>query len=379
MKNLTLLDEVKDFFRFFSIDKEDREIVFYSETAGDISFFGSVINELIETHSKKIYYITSDPSDPLLSSERKNLETFYSKKLLGLFIKMLDSKLLVMTMSGLGCFHIKPSRRGVNHVYLFHNIGSSFPVIRHGELFHYNTMFTVGQHHDEEIKKQEEIYNLPKKSLVPFGYPKLDEVYKKFKEYDKSDQLTGRILIAPGWGKWDKRDSLLDVCGKELIERLLDANYEVILRPHPMTRIKFPEFLDDLYRAFEGHENFHHEENIASLDSFFNADLMISDWSGVVYEFAFGTEKPVLFIDTPFKVNNPKYQEVGEPVDIKLRERLGKVIKPEEIHNVVSSAEELIKNADQYKNEIIRARNELVYNFGSSAEKGAKALIRLSM
>ena len=33
---------------------------------------------------------------------------------------------------------------------------------------------------------------------------------------------------------------------------------------------------------------------------------MVSDWSGVAMEFAFGLERPVLFIDVPRKTNNPE-------------------------------------------------------------------------
>ena len=37
---------------------------------------------------------------------------------------------------------------------------------------------------------------------------------------------------------------------------------------------------------------------------------MISDWSGVAIEYAFAFEKPVLFIDTPQKINNPDCYQI---------------------------------------------------------------------
>ena len=70
-----------------------------------------------------------------------NVDVFYFKKLLPTIIRNLKSKALIMTMPDLGLFHIKRSKYGTNHIYIFHNIGSSFPVIRYGALFHYDTIF----------------------------------------------------------------------------------------------------------------------------------------------------------------------------------------------------------------------------------------------
>ena len=368
--------EIGEFYRFFRTYKSDRDIVFYAETAGDYSFFEGIIGQLTKNYDAKVCYVTSDRNDPMLFKDTQNLKCFYINHMLGFFTSLLNSKMLIMTMPDLNLFHIKKSVRGTNHVYLFHNIGSSFHVIRYGALFHYDTIFCVGPHHIEEIRKQEELYKLPKKSLVKFGYYRLDKVHSQYRSYrheKEKGKYKAKILVAPGWGEWEKRQSLLDVCGRDMIRRLLEANYEVILRPHPMTRRKYPEFLDSLYNEFKRYENFKHEENIASMETFFSSDVMISDWSGVVYEYAFGTEKPVLFIGVPIKINNQNYKDLGiEPVDIKLRGRIGMVFDPQNIDNVDSAVDELIKNREKYKDEIIKARSEFAYNFGNSSEAGAK-------
>ena len=376
MSSSLFFKEIREFYRFFKTNKSERDIVFYAETAGDYSFFEGMINQLISKYNAKICYVTSDQSDPMLSKDTPNLKCFYINHMLGFFTLLLNSKMLIMTLPDLNLFHIKKSVRGANHVYLFHNIGSSFHVIRYGALFHYDTIFCAGPHHIEEIRKQEELYNLPKKELVKFGYCRLDKVHSQYRDYKhekENRKYKAKVLIAPGWGKWEKRDSLLDVCGSKLIRNLLEANYEVVLRPHPMTRKKYPKFLDSLYNEFKSYGNFKHEENIASMGTFFSSDVMISDWSGVVYEYAFGTEKPVLFIDVPIKINNPRYKDLGiEPVDIKLRSRVGMIFDPKGIDEVGSAVDELIKNKDKYKDEIIKARSEFTYNFGNSSEIGAK-------
>jgi len=377
MKGMSLfLKELREFYRFFRIDKKNREIVVYSEDASYYSYFEGLINELTGHYNLKVHYITSDPHDPMLSKKEANIKSFYIKHLLGFFIFLLDSKLILMTMPDLNQFHIKRSIRGSNHIYLFHNIGSYFHVIRHGGLFYYDTFFCVGPHQIKELHREEELYDLPKREIVKFGYYRLDKTYAEYKKWKltkkKNGKYKAKILVAPGWGPWEERNSMLDLCGSKLIRLLLESNYEVILRPHPMTRIKFPEFLDSLYDEFKNFNNFGFEENISSMESFYTSDLMIGDWSGVVYEYAFGTEKPVIFIDVKMKVNNPKYKDFKfEPIDLSIRNHIGIVVGLDQIKDIDLVITKVITHQDEYIKKIIKARNEHVYNLGNSSSAGA--------
>ncbi len=154
---LNFLKESYSLFRFLKkIDKNDREIVFYAEDSQSYVYFEGLIDQLTRKSGLTVYYATSDIEDPLFKSDNPNLKVFYVNRLLFLFTILLDSKLLIMTMPDLEQLHVKRSSRGVNHIYMFHNIGSSFPVIRFGALFHYDTIFCVGPHHIEEIRRQDE-------------------------------------------------------------------------------------------------------------------------------------------------------------------------------------------------------------------------------
>lgn len=371
---MKFLRELRSFYTFYrKIPRNEREIVFYSEDIASYRYFEGLIDYLTDKENLKICYVTSDISDPVLSQKRPNIRGLYIKSLLAFFTVTLDSKLLIMTMPDLHQFHVRRSERGTRHVYLFHNIGSSFPVIRFGALFHYDTIFCAGPHHKKEIRAQEDLYNLPKKQLVEFGYYSLEKVYDDYKNYDHSSKTPSRykarILIAPSWGD----NSILNFCGNKLIRILLESNYEVIVRPHPMTKIHSPQLLESLNKEFENFDNYVFEGEISSTESFYNSDLLVSDWSGVSYEYAFGTERPVLFIDVPQKIVNERYKEIGiEPVDIGIRNRLGAVLKPDELEKADSLITHILVNKDSYITEIIKARGEFVYNFGDSAKVGAE-------
>ena len=79
-----------------------------------------------------------------------------------------------------------------------------------------------------------------------------------------------------------------------------------------MTRKTNPALLDSLNSAFKGFPNYVFEEDIASVESLFTSDILICDWSGLSYEYAFGTERPVLFIDVPQKIVKHEIQGGGD-------------------------------------------------------------------
>lgn len=371
----TFWQEIKSIYRFYCLSPHKREIVFYAEDIASYTYFEGLIEHLTHVENLPVCYFTSDSSDPLLSANKENLHTFYINSLLPFFTISLTSTLLIMTMPDLHRFYIKRSVLGAHHVYLFHNIGSSFPVIRFGALFHYDTIFCVGPHHIEEIRRQEELYHLSKKNLVRFGYYRLEKVFRDCQQYVHSENQVspykGRVLIGPSWGA----DSILNICGSRLIRVLLDANYEVIVRPHPMTRKLDSELLDGLNNEFNSFENYIFEEDISSVESIFTSDVLISDWSGFTFEYAFGTERPVLFIDVPRKIVNPQWHELGiEPIDVGIRTRIGEVLGVDELEKADALISRLMTCKDTYVQEIVKARAELVYNFGNSSQAGAECI-----
>ena len=90
-----------------------------------------------------------------------------------------------------------------------------------------------------------------------------------------------------------------------------------------MTLKKDHELIKNLKNKYKDNKNIIFEDDISETKSFYFSDLMITDWSGVSYEFAFGTERPVLFIDVPQKIMNEQYREIGiDPIDISIRNKI---------------------------------------------------------
>ncbi|MCI9218158.1 MAG: membrane protein insertase YidC [Lachnospiraceae bacterium] len=369
-------DEAKrenaDYKRFFSIG--NKHLVFYSESSGFYKYFRGVIEYLLDNTNIVIHYITSDPKDAIfgMAEVQPQIKPYYigEKKLITLMMKM-DADIVVMTMPDLENYHIKRSyvRKDIQYIFIPHSMCSLNLTMRTASIDHFDTIFCTGKHQREETEKTEIAYHLPKKTLVDWGYCLLDQMRADYVENAVGDRKT--ILIAPSWQK----DNIVDTCLDELLEALEGKGYKIIVRPHPQHVRQQPQRMEQLKAKFSS-ENIEIQTDFSSNDTVFQADMMITDWSGIAYEYSFTTYKPVLFIDTPLKIMNSEYQRIDtEPFNIWMREILGKVIKPSEAGGVYGVITEMLGEADKYHDIIKSYANEYVYNLDHSGEVGAKYII----
>lgn len=375
-KKPTFFEEIKEIRRFFKTPKKERKIVFYAEHGGYWLTFEGLVSEL-NGRGGKVFYVTSSWSDPILDSNNSLIEPFYINKLMSFFAQLIDSRVFIMTLSDLNNHYIKKSRHPVHYVYVFHALVSTHMVYNFGAFDYYDSTLCVGPHHIKEIRKQEELYNLKPKKLVEAGYYRLEKIMEEFKNHKGVDRDMNKktILIAPSWGD----QNILETCGFQLAGLLLDKDYNVIVRPHSETVRRYPDLIKTLKKNFGNRSNFKMEKSNATDDSIINADVLISDSSGIAIEYAFGTERPVIFIDVPLKIKNKRYQEMGiEPLELALRHKIGRVVSLKDLESLPIIIESLTENAKQFKEEMSKLREENVFNLGNSSKIGAEYILSLS-
>ena len=371
-------NEWKELKKFKKLTDKERSIVFYSENESYTVHFEKLIKELTNVRHLTVCYVTSSKDDPILNSSNTKILSFYigdGTARTNFFIN-LKADILVMTMPDLQTFHIKRSKvHNVHYVYVFHSMVSTHMIYRKNAFDSFDTIFCVGKHHVNEISKNEKKYGLSSKKLVEFGYEKLeqlmDEVEKnsKIKSIEKNNRT---ILVAPSWGT----NGLIETRGDEIIQKLLDSGYDVILRPHPMTYKKSQKTIKNIEKKFQKNIHFKLELDIRNSNSFFLSDCMISDWSGVAIEYAFALEKPVLYVDIPKKINNHDYNDLEIiPLEEKIRSQIGAIISPLELSNLSSEIENLCLNIDQNRKKIQTVKEETVFNLGKSEKYGAMYLL----
>ena len=376
----SLSSELSELKRFESLDQKEKSIVFYSENENSRFIFKSLIDELINIHNYNICYVTSNKDEQILNESNKKIKTFCIGEGTARtkFFLNLKANMLIMTMPDLETFHIKRSKTyPVHYVYFFHAMVSTHLVYRKNAFDHFDSIFCVGEYQINEIRSTEKIYNLKPKNLVRCGYTHLDNLLKKntieYKSKNNNDKQT-QILLAPSWGK----NGLFETNIEEIIDILLNSDYKVVLRPHPMSFKLSHKKIKSIEKKFLSNSNFKLEVNLSDFDSFLFSDIMISDWSGVALEFAFAFEKPILYIDTPKKIHNPDFEKIPEiPIEISIRDKIGKIILPTEIKLIPNEIEKLKQELPEIKKEIKNIRENKIFNVGNSKKITAKQIIKL--
>ena len=368
--------EWKELRAFKRIPRAQRQIVVYSEGGGYLTFLEPIIHALWAEHGQPVLYVTSSPDDPYLSAPPAGVTAFQigTGTVRTAFFSMLDVDVLAMTMPDLETFHIKRSLNGVHYAYIQHSIVSTHMVYREAAFDNFDTVFCAGPHHIAEIRKREALRDLPPKHLVKAGYCRLDSIMHAVEEADAATVSKNTVLVAPSWGP----DGLIEKHGPEVVETLLDAGLNVILRPHPRTMAFHGDLVRGIGARFEGSERFRLDTDPNAVTSLLSAQVMISDWSGAALEFGFGLLRPVLFVDVPRKINNPAYSDLGiDPLEVSVRDRLGTVLPVTQLQDIGNKVRKLMGAADTWHHDLQTARQELVYNAGKSGSAGAQALMEI--
>ena len=367
--------EKEDYKRFFSV--VNKHLVFYSEGNGFYKYFKGIIEYILEHTNITIHYITSDYYDNIFNLEKENpkIKAYYidEKKLITLMMKM-DADVVVMTMPDLQNFHIKRSyiRNDIEYIYIPHGLDSLNLTMRTASMNAYDTVFVTGKHQKDEMIETNKLYNLQNRKIFEWGYSLLDDMLENYHPKKISSDVKN-ILIAPSWQK----DNIVDLCLDDILNNLKDTNYKITVRPHPQQVKHMKEKFEQMKADFKDNKNITIETDFSSSVSIFNADVMITDWSAIAYEYAYTTKRPVVFIDTPMKIMNPEYKKINvEPFNIWCRDIIGEVVKVEQINKINSIIKRTLENEDKYKEKITDLLNNNVYNLGSSSEKGATYIIK---
>ena len=367
--------EKQDYKKFFSV--VNKHLVFYSESSGFYKYYQGMIEYLLENTNLVIHYITSDPDDQIfeLAKTQDKIRPYFigEKRLITLMMKM-EADVVVMTMPDLENYHIKRSyiSKDIEYIYIPHGMDSLNLTMRTGSMNHYDTVFCVGKHQKEEIEKTEAAYGLPKKTLVDWGYSLLDEMREDYAKLLHEENDVKKILIAPSW----QQDNIVDSCLEQILDNLKGRGYQITVRPHPQHVRHRGEFMEQLKVKYEQDKDVEIQTDFSSNNTVFEADLMITDWSGIAYEYAYTTQKPVLFINTPMKIMNPEYQKIDTvPLNILLREEIGCSLNLDELNQLGDKVQMLLERKNDYYEKIRNFVQEYVYNHGTSAEIGAKYIV----
>ncbi|MBR3627443.1 MAG: CDP-glycerol glycerophosphotransferase family protein [Elusimicrobia bacterium] len=338
-------------------------IVLYNEGKKYVICFEPLLDEFERKKVSVIYY-TSEKDDPLLEKKYQYIKTEFIGEGNKAYMKLslLEADICVMTTPGLNVYQLKRSKKVKHYSHIFHGTGDACDYRLFG-LDYYDSIMLTNEINGTYIRELEEKRNLKTKELVVAGSVYLDEMERLVKLIAKEKNEKFTILVAPTWGP----QAIFSKYGTELIDLLLQKDWNIIIRPHQQSYISEKELIKNIQNKYKKNNNIFFDNNVNNLISLNKADILISDFSGIIFDYAFLFNKP--FIYTEYEQNREIYDYSDLSHDTWKTEVLRKIgfeLKRDNFKNIIDvikktvNDKEKIKNVEEVKKEIWQKQGQAV-------------------
>ena len=207
--------------------------------------------------------------------------------------------------------------------------------------------------------------------LINTGYLKLDKVIKELK---KVKNLKNHILVAPTFSGQMKNYNMSNKL-KIIIENILLKGEKVIFRPHPLDLTNKGNLnnIENIFNKFHKYDNFFYDNSTSYIDSYSKAKLLITDFSGTAYTFAYSTLRPVIFFSKREK--EFKKLKITDLFYFKDRETVGIIAKS--ISQILYCIKKINKKKEYNKNKIFNLRKKRIKYVNKSLDQTNKQILKI--
>lgn len=242
-----------------------------------------------------VVYYTLSADDPVFDSGLEHIHPEYlgdgNKPYSRL--NFLKADIVLSTTPGLDVYQWKRSKDCKCYVHIPHSV-DDLSTYRMFGLDHYDVLLASGINQVDTQNKLEELRpTINKKEKVIIGSTYMDALKEKAKNYTREEHERKIVLVAPSWGP----SAILSRYGDKLLSALSKTDYEIIVRPHPQSFSSEKEILEPLMEKYSNIEWNRDNDNFKVLS---NADIMISDFSSVVFDYTLIFERPLIYADVSF-------------------------------------------------------------------------------
>lgn len=354
-------------------------IVFHSEGGKYFHVFQPIVEELCKRGVPSVY-ITPDEKDPAfdLKNELFNVINPGNEMVTISYMNNLQADVVISTTPHFDIYMWKRSKNVKRYVHFFHApTGSDF--YEKYALSFYDIIFSVGSFTQKGQSALDEKRKLPQKQYYNVGCTYYDYMLKEYKDCTAvSDGKT--ILYAPTWGY--ERSSFFS-SGVTIMKELLASGFNVIFRPHPqffVSHIKeYNAFLEES-KKWENNQNLSIDTNKTPIESMKKSDLLITDFSGVLFDYAYISEKQVLLLNVKNASGGYEAEELiplKVDYDIPASLDLAHQLTSEESDNISQTVQKYLAAKQDNSEKIRKFRDENCYNFGSAGAAAAEAIIEI--
>lgn len=360
-----------DILQFLKFLKTKNKIVIFCESYSYSKYFYTITKTLAKDKINFLYLCKKSNQ----SFSEKNIDSkfffeFNNQFFLLLILSIIECEYLILTTPDFGkSKKLRISKRCKKVIYIFHSTVSSSMIYNEGAFDGYDYICCVGDHHFLELSERYSEKKL-NNHLVKFGYPYLDYLIANTNKKNFEKNL---ILVAPTW--YPQYPNYYQDIYKQVIINLLENNFKVIFRPHPEYLKRFSNNFYDFKKNFTSDQNFEVNDQKENLQIMEKSNFLISDWSGISFEYAYTFLRPVIFVEGPKKILNMNYTKFKNcPIEITDRKELGEIWNPKEDYKLSDLIKKIKDNEDVYMIKIKKNLEKNIYNLGKSSQEILKLL-----
>tara|TARA_B100001094_G_scaffold333302_1_gene410495 strand:+ start:2908 stop:4278 length:1371 start_codon:yes stop_codon:yes gene_type:complete len=358
-------------------ERKHHGLAFYCEGPQYWNTFKPIL-ESLDQRGIEATYLTSSLDDMGLKFESKFVTCQYigqSTKAYA-YLQMLEADVLAMTTPGFDVLQIKRSKRVKHYAYIQH--APTTGVYNTYSFDYFDSILCSGPHQIKALRTLEQKRGLPPKKILESGCPYFDVLMDQKKDiFTSSSKIhqheQTRILIAPTWDT----NGLLHRFGVDLIEPLARQGYDITIRPHPQSLIVEVEMINSLKQTLQKYHNIKWDENPSAFETLAQSDIMISDMSGIIFDYAFIFEKPVITMKFDIDLSGSDANDLSEPLwELQALDQIGRQVSLDELDKLSEITENL--SQDQGIKDRIRAiRDNSVFYYGKSGSVIANQLLNI--
>lgn len=342
-----------------------RPLVLFSDGKQYYSSFKPLLDELARRRLP-CSYLSTDPQDPILQldGELVDARCLGTGPIAWATLSRLQAKVCLTTTPGLDVLAFKRSKTTAKYIHFVHS-PTDKAFNKPFSFDYFDTVVLNGPHQVRTLSYLEKLRGTRAKRLPMLGCVYYDHLVEKrdrmLKAVSKKRGLS--VLVAPTWGK----NGLLSRFGEKVLRPLLDKGFNVTLRPHPQSYMSEKPLLEFLRKQLAGYQNFHWDDGSDAMESMAHSDVMVSDISGVVFDYAFLFEKPVISIQFAPELRGTEANDLPyQPWELTVLNSIGRQVDEADIGSLPEIVPAMLNNTKQ-RAIIQQLRDEYVANFGNAA------------
>ena len=352
-------------------DEDKIPYVIFSDSKRYWNVFKPVCDEF-EKRKIDVQYWTMSEDDPAFSEKYNHVKTLFIGEGNKAFSKLniMNAGVVLATTPGLDVLQWKRSPNVGKYVHILHQPGDT-TFYRMFGLDHYDAVLISGEYEERQLREIEKLRGIPRRDTCLTGITYLDTMKARYEALKKDTKDSGKssgvktVLLAPTWGE----TAILSRFGERIISALVNTGYNIIIRPHPQSFESEKDLMNSLMSKFPESDKMHWNRDNDNFDVLSRSEIMITDFSGVMFDYALIFDRPFIYADIEFDKSPYDAAWLEEDMwTLKILPHIGIPLKEEDFDNIREVIDRTVNDESLEKGRE-RARKETWANPGEAASR----------